>query len=254
MLWWLYWYKYALFIYLDSAEEEVALGADAATGCAKYSSSPTKTDSDHPYGPYYQDPTQTNPKNLFPTYSDEVDIRYSDNGHIDKKPSPSPPIPSPKPSPSHRKKSSSKKKAGGATNVPDTTNALSPPTPTGQSPNVRRKSRPKSAPKRSPPGGTTDPNKLQNTIVVDDYTTQDDYQLDDYSEEEIKLPDDAYTDDYEEDDEGQSSDTGGSLSPARAKVDKGGANLNAPNTQRRHKGGKERRKKRKDDTKVTWDD
>ena len=243
--------KLSTYFCLDSAEEEeVALGADAAQ-CAKYTSSPSKTDLEHPYAPYSHDPNdpcQTDPKHLFPTYSDEGDIRYSANGHLDTK-EPSPPLggPSPKGSPAQRKKSGAKgrKKGGGGTNVPDTNGSSSP--------NVRRKSRPKSAPKRSPPGASDQHQQLQNQIVVDDYTTPDDYQLDDYSEEEIKLPEDAYTDDYEEDDERQSSDTGGSLSPARVKGEKGGTTLTAPNAQR-HKGGKERRKKRKDDSKVTWDD
>ena len=212
------------------------MGADAAQ-CANYTNSPTKSE-----------------QRLFPPYSDEVGLP------IDRR-DPSPSGPSPKGSPAQRKKNSSpggksrskgKKKGGGGTNVPDT-NALSPPSPKGQSPNVRKKSRPKSAPKRSPPA-----DQLQHPIVVDEYTTpSDDYQLDDYSEEEIKLPDDAYDEDYEEDDEGQSSGSGGSISPARVivngKGEKDGKTLNASNA-RRHKGGKERRKKRKDDTKVTWHD
>ena len=226
------------------------MGADAAQ-CANYSS-PAKDTSQHPYGVYSNDPTQTDPKHLYPTYTDEPDIRYSDNGHDERKEI-SPSRHSPKSSPSQRKKSGSKgkKTSGGGSNVPDQ-NGISPSSPARQSPNSRRKSRPKSAPKRSPPNPA---DQRQHPIVVDDYTTPDDYQLDDYSEEEIKLPDDAYTDDYEEDDEGQSSDTGGSLSPARGirkdPAEKDGTTLTAPNAKPR-KGGKERRKKRKDDTKVTW--
>jgi hypothetical protein len=225
------------------------LGADAAQ-CANYNS-PAKTDSQHPYGPYSNDPTQTDPKHLYPSYSDEPDIRYSDNGHLNRKEI-SPSSHSPKGSPSQRKKSVSKgkKNVGGGTNVPDQ-NGISPSSPTRQSPSARRKSRPKSAPKRSPTIAAGQ-HKHGGNIVVDDYTTP---ELDDYSEEEIKLPDDAYTDDYEEDDEGHTSDTGGSLSPARGirkdQAGKDGKTLNASNAQKR-KGGKERRKKRKDDTKVTW--
>ena len=237
----------------DSAEEEeVALGADAAQ-CANYSS-PAKTDSQHPYDVYSNDPTQTNPKHLYPTYSDEPDIRYSDNGHAERKEI-SPSRHSPKTSPSQRNRSVSKgkKRDGGGSNVPEQ-NGMSPSSPARQSPSSRRKSRPKSAPKRSSPNPT---DQRQRPIGGEDYTTPDGYHyhLDDYSEEEIKLPDDAYTDDYEEDDEGQSSDTGGSLSPARGmrkdQAEKDGTTLTATNA-KPHKGGKERRKKRKDDTKVTW--
>ena len=233
----------------DSAEEEeVALGADAAQ-CANYSS-PAKTDSQDPYDVYANDPTQTNPKHLYPSYSDEPDIRYSDNGHVERKEI-SPSRHSPKTSPSQRQRSVSKSKKKAGSNVPEQ-NGISPSSPARQSPNARRKSRPKSAPKRSSPNPA---DQRQHQIVEGDYTTPDGYtyHLDDYSEEEIKLPDDAYTDDYEEDDEGQSSDTGGSLSPARGMQKdaavKDGTTLTAPNA-KPHK--KERRKKRKDDSKVTW--
>ena len=209
------------------------MGADAAQ-CANYTSSPTKRD-----------------QHLYPPYSNEgvLSIERRDAS------------PSAKGSPSQRRKNISpggkintkgKKKGVTGSNVPDS-NALSPSSPKTQSPNVRRKSRPKSAPKRSPQHTADHHHHLQNS--VDDYATPDDYQLDDYSEEEIKLPDDAYDEDYEEDDEGQSTESGGSISPARriGKGDKDGNKLSASNA-RRHKGGKERRKKRKEDTKVTWHD
>ena len=211
------------------------MGADAAQ-CAKYSKSPTKSD-----------------QHLFPPSSDEGGLP------IDRRKT-SPSGPSPKGSPAQRRKNGAtgaksgtkgKKKSGDTIKVPGT-NGLSPPSPKGQSPNVRRKTRPKSAPKRSP-----DHHHSKSPIVLDDYATPDDYQLDEYSEEEIKLPDDAYDEDYEEDDEGRSSESGGSLSPARVMVNgKGDHNASklSPSHARRHKGGhsKARRKKRKDDTKVTW--
>ena len=58
---------FLLYISDSAEEEEVALGADAAQ-CANYNS-PAKTDTHHPYGVYENDPTQTAPKHLYPSYS-----------------------------------------------------------------------------------------------------------------------------------------------------------------------------------------